>query len=49
MRHDAETLTARFKRSFCFGGALAFLTAMTTAARCGRRRNIFTSSTLPPK
>ena len=31
MRHDAETLTARFKRSFCFGGALAFLTAMTTA------------------
>jgi hypothetical protein len=31
MRHDAETLTARFKRSFCFGAALAFLTAMTAA------------------
>jgi hypothetical protein len=31
MRHAAETLTARFKRSFCFGAALAFLTAMTTA------------------
>lgn len=29
MQH--ETLTARFKRSFCFGAALAFLTAVTAA------------------
>ena len=31
MRHGSETRTARFKRSFCFGAALAFLTAMTAA------------------
>jgi hypothetical protein len=31
MRHDAETWTARFKRSFYFGAALTLLSAMTAA------------------
>jgi hypothetical protein len=31
MRYGPETRTARFKRSFCFGAALAFLMAMTAA------------------